>query len=193
MGALPLYQMTEEEYLLFEEQSEERHEYYQGETFAMAGGSVTHARIMQNTARAIGNALDGKGCEAFGSDLRIRIEAFGLYTYPDMSIVCDDLKYYKDRTDTIVNPVVIIEALSPGTESYDRGEKFAFYREIPALQEYLLILSAKMQVEHYRRQESGQWLLTVYNKPDDLVLIESVAERIPIAELYDRVEWTQAS
>lgn len=185
--------MTEEEYLIFEAQSEERHEYYQGEIYAMAGGSVEHAQVMMNASTGISYRLRGRKCQALGSDMRIQIESSGLYTYPDISIACDDLDRYKGRTDTITNPVVIIEVLSPDTASYDRGEKFGFYREIPTLQEYLLIAATKMQVEHYRRQPSGQWLLTIYNKPDDAVLIESIGERIPMAELYDRVELAPAA
>lgn len=187
MGALPLHQLTEEEYLLFEEQSTERHEYYGGQIFAMAGGSVEHALVASNANRSIGNALLHKDCIILGSDLRIQIEAVGLYTYPDLSIICGPINRYKARKDTITNPVVIIEVLSPDTESYDRGEKFAFYRELPTLEEYILIASTRMLAEHYRRQDSGQWLLTIYNKPEDAVAIESIGERIPLAELYERV------
>ncbi len=139
MGAVALQQMTEEEYLLFEVEALERHEYYHGEVFAMSGGRVAHARIMMNASREVSQRLKGKRCEAFGEALRIHIEAAGLYTYPDLSIVCGELTRYKNRKDTITNPVVLIEVLSPDTERYDRGEKFDFYRQIPSLEEYIMI------------------------------------------------------
>lgn len=187
MGALPLSAMTESEYFLFEAQSKGRHEYYRGEVFAMAGGSVEHAQIIGNVAGELRQRLKGQACQASGSDLRIHIEAAGLYTYPDVSVVCDQLQYYNGRKDTIINPVVLIEVLSPNTESYDRGEQFNFYRKIPTLQEYILISSTKMQVQHFRLQSGGQWLLTIYNQAEEELLIDSIQELIPLKELYDRV------
>ncbi len=187
MGAVPLQQMTEEEYLLFEEQAETRHEYYQGEIFAMAGGSIVHAQVSGNALGELHSRLKGKRCQVFPESLRIQIEAAGLYTYPDLSIVCGDVTRYKNRKDTITSPVVLIEVLSPDTESYDRGEKFDFYRQIPSLEEYIMIASTRMKVEHFRRQPTGQWLLTVYDKPEEELLIESISESIPLSELYDRV------
>jgi Uma2 family endonuclease len=185
--------MSEEEYLLFEAQATDRHEYYQGEVFAMAGGSLEHARIMMNASGEIRQRLKGKRCEAFGSDLRIHVEAAGLYTYPDISIICGNVKHHMGRKDTVTNPVVLIEVLSPDTESYDRGQKFDFYREIPTLNEYILIASTRMKVEHFQRQESGQWLLTIFSKPEEALPIESIGAAIPLSEIYDRVSFVQPS
>jgi Uma2 family endonuclease len=193
MGAVPLHQMTEEEYLLFETEATERHEYYQGEVFAMAGGSVEHARIMMNASREISQRLKGKRCEAFGSDLRVHVDAAGLYTYPDISIICGDIKRHKGRKDTVTNPAVLIEVLSPDTERYDRGQKFDFYREIPSLKEYILISSTRVKAEHFQRQESGQWLLTIYSEPDETLQIQSIGAGIPLSEIYDRVSFVQPS
>lgn len=183
--------MTEEEYLLFEAQATDRHEYYQGEVFAMAGGSVEHARLCGNAYGEVRQRLKGKRCEAFGSDLRIHVEAAGLYTYPDISIICADIKRHKGRSDTVINPAVIIEVLSPDTERYDRGQKFEFYREIPSLHEYILISTARMKAEHFARQPSGQWLLTIYSAPEEQLKIESIGEAIPLSDIYDRVSFVQ--
>jgi Uma2 family endonuclease len=192
MGAQPLHQMSEQEYLLFEEQSEQRHEFYQGEVFAMAGGSITHARIMANALGEIRQRLKGKTCEVFGSDLRVQIEVSGLYTYPDLSIVCGDIRRYKGRMDTITNPVALIEVLSPAAAEYDRGQKFEFYREIPSLQEYILISSSRIRIEQFTRTATGQWLLTDYKSRDEVLYIESIAEDIRLEELYSRVSFTES-
>ncbi len=184
--------MSEAEYLLFEERSEERHEFYQGEVFAMAGGSINHARVIMNASSEIRERLKGNDCEVFGSDLRIQIKANGLYTYPDLSIVSGDIKRFKDRNDTITNPVVLIEVLSPGTAEYDRGQKFEFYREIPSLQEYILIYSTRVMIERFSRTPTGQWLLTDYKSRDAILHIESIGEFISVDDLYSRVTFSDS-
>jgi Uma2 family endonuclease len=147
---------------------------------------------MMNASREISQRLKGKRCEAFGSDLRIHVEAAGLYTYPDISIICGNAKHHMGRKDTVTNPVVLIEVLSPDTESYDRGQNFDFYRAFPSLEEYILIASARVKIEHFQRQASGQWLLTIYSNPDEALRIENIGAAISISEIYDRVSLMQA-
>ena len=128
-----LLNKTIEEYLEFEDASDEKDEYYQGEIFTMAGGTIDHNRVIRNTITSIDQYLKNKTCQLYPSDLKVYIEANSLYTYPDVSIICDAPEFYLDRNDTILNPSVIIEVLSPGTKDYDRGGKFVLYRQIPSL------------------------------------------------------------
>ncbi len=188
-----MHRMSEAEYLLFEERSEERHEFYQGEVFAMAGGSIDHNRVIGNAHSELHGRLKGKPCEVFMADLRVQIKARGLYTYPDLSIVCEEIQRFKERTDTITNPTVLIEVLSPATAEYDRGQKkFEFYREIPSLQEYILIYSTRVMIERFSRTPTGQWLLTDYRSREELLHIESIGASISVADLYNRVTFTDA-
>ena len=163
-----------EEYLEMEEQSIEKHEYYAGEIFAMYGAGINHNRIVRNALIEIGQHLREKECEIFPSDLKIHIEEVSLFTYPDLSIICEGPHFYENRNDTITNPSVLIEVLSPSTKDYDRGEKFGFYRQIPSLQEYILISSQKMHLEKYVRQPQNKWLLTEYKGEDETITIETI-------------------
>jgi Uma2 family endonuclease len=129
--------MTAAEYLDWERQQVERHEFYDGEVFSQSGGTRRHSRIGANSIRSIGNLIAGNDCEVHGSDMRIHIEATGSYVYPDVSVVCPPIE--GDADDTISNPVLVVEVLSPSTEDFDRGTKFGYYRQIPTLKDYLVI------------------------------------------------------
>ena len=192
MSAMPRPQelFTLEEYFALEANSDERHEYYRGEVFAMSGGSVNHNRITGNIFVALRNALGNRPCETFVTDMRLLVKRHQLYTYPDVMIVCGKLEYALNRTDLIANPTAIFEVLSPSTENYDRGKKFNFfYRTIESLQEYVLIDQERVLVEHLRRSDERNWQLAVLDDLSDVLTLPSVGISIPLAEIYRRVEW----
>jgi Uma2 family endonuclease len=204
MSAVPVVKyITEEEYLQREEQSPTKNEYYQGEIFpmnrgenpgelyGMAGAGLRHNRIVRNAMLDIGNHLEGKSCEVFPSDLRIQVEANTLFTYPDLSIVCDKLEMYNDREDTIRNPSVLIEVLSPSTEKYDRNAKFRLYQDLPSLKEYILISSMEVLVEKHTKQSNGHWLPTQYKNPKDQFRIESIGFVVTVESLYRKVNFNE--
>ena len=185
MSSAPaLKKMSVDEYLSFEETTLEKHEFYQGEVFAMAGASVNHNRIVRNTIAILDNFLREKHCEVFPSDLKIYIEEYGLFNYPDLSIVCGVIEKWNDRNDTITNPVVIIEVLSKDTEAYDRGNKFRFYRAIPTLKEYILISSTEMLVEKFSLQHNRLWSLLPNDKVSGELVIDAIGFSCPLKELY---------
>lgn len=188
MSAVPAPKyMSIEEYLLIEEDSETKHEYYHGEVFAMAGGTIPHNRIVRNVLTTLDNFLNGKDCEVFPSDLKTHIEANTLFTYPDISIVCGELERWNNRNDTITNPVVIVEVLSRKTQNYDRGQKFKLYRSIPSLKEYILVSSLEVSVEKYLKLPNGFWKFGETISPEELFEIETIGFSCPVNELYRNV------
>lgn len=150
--------LTEEEYLAFERESEIRHEYMSGHTYARAGASREHNLITGNVAAELRSQLRGKPCETYSNDMRVRVSRTGLYTYPDVVVVCDTPIFLDDHRDTLINPLLIIEILSASTEAYDRGEKFKHYRSIKSFSEYVLIAQDKMSADHFVKQK-GIWTL----------------------------------
>lgn len=182
--------MTTEEYLKFERASEIRHEYYDGEIFAMTGAKVNHNRIGSNINRFLGNQLADRSCDVFLSDMRVKIQGVDKYTYPDVVVVCGDLELEDEKFDTLLNPVVIIEILSNSTELYDRGEKFAHYRLIPSLQEYILISQYHCKVEKFIRGDDGIWrIFDPYTNIDTKIKLESIDCRLLLSEIYHRVKF----
>jgi len=180
---------TPEEYLVLEEAAEYKSEYYQGEIFAMSGGSVNHNRIVGNLHAGLLPKLSGSPCEAFMSDIRVWAEAKGVFTYPDIIIVCGDLQFYETRNDTITNPLIIFEVLSKSTENYDRGKKFEIYRAIPALREYILIDQYKIHIEQFAIGNEGKWVLTEYSDEDDVFQLFNADFQTPLKEIYKRVDF----
>lgn len=178
--------MSPEEYLTLERASEVRHEYANGEVFAMAGGTREHSLIAGNIVRELGIALRDRPCEVHGSDLRIKITATGRYVYPDVSVVCDTPSFEDSGRDTLLDPLVIFEVLSDSTEAYDRGEKFEQYRTIPSFQEYVIVSQKKVRAEHFVRRPDGRWVLAVLGTGDRLEL-ESIGCEIALDELYLKV------
>jgi Uma2 family endonuclease len=179
--------MTEEEYLAFERASPEKHEFADGEIFAMSGGTGDHSAIAANLIREIGNALFGLKCRVLTSDMRIRIPATGRYVYPDASVVCSGPEYVDDKRDTLVNPQVVIEVLSESSEAYDRGDKFAQYQTIPSLAQYVIASQTKPRIEVFTRQDDdGGWLLRTYG-PGDQVALSSVGCVIEVDRVYTDV------
>ena len=189
MVAKPQKYYSPVEYLALEETAEYRSEFYQGEIFAMSGGSANHNRITRNLVVALEAAFEGKPCEAFITDMRLLVKKNGLYTYPDVMVVCGKLAFVKGRTDTITNPVAIVEVLSESTQGYDRGAKFELYRAIETLQDYVLIDQARVHVEYFRKLEDGRWLLTEFNELEGVLRLESVAVEVSLDRVYQRVEW----
>ena len=182
---------TPEEYLALEEEAEHRSEYYQGEIFAMSGGSVNHNRIARNLVIAFETDFQEKPCEAFINDMRLLVKKNGLYTYPDVMVVCDKLEFVKDRDDTLTNPVVIVKVLSKSTEGYDRGAKFELYQALETLQDYILIDQTKVHVEHFHRLDDGRWILQEFEQFENVLQLASVDFEISLEQIYWNVDWEQ--
>jgi Uma2 family endonuclease len=174
-----------EEYLQFEKESIEKHEYYQGEIFAMAGASKRHVKIHSNLFISLGSLLKGKSCQPYGSDLRIHIPENTLFTYPDLAVICNDLISSDLDQDSFILPTIIFEILSPSTMQYDRGEKFRLYREIPSLKEYILIDSESINIEAFRINEKGFWELHEYKSIDDALVLVFLQISIPVKDIYE--------
>jgi Uma2 family endonuclease len=150
---------TAQEYLAWERQQPTRHEFFRGEVFAMGGATREHNLLVVNITAELRNALRKKPCETYPSDMRVKVPATGLYTYPDASVVCGKPEFEDETLDTLLNPLVLVEVLSDSSERYDRGKKFEQYRSIPSLTDYLLVAQDQVLVEHFRRGEGGTWVL----------------------------------
>lgn len=176
------------DYLALERAADSKHEFFDGEIFAMSGGSLYHGQLAGNIITELGKALEESQCRVLTSDMRIKLPT-GLYTYPDASVVCEQPKFEDGRNDVLLNPLVIIEVLSPSTESYDRGKKFEHYRSCPSLRDYVLISQDRIFVEHFTRQaDSDQWLLTTWNSLDATVTFPSLNVSLPLRGIYAKIE-----
>jgi len=179
------------EYLKRERNAEYKSEYFNGEIVAMAGASRAHVLLVSHLVRFLGNQLDGSGCDVYSSDLRVKVDATGLYTYPDVVVACGEPRFEDDHVDTLLNPTMIIEVLSDSTEAYDRGKKFAHYRSIPSLQEYVLVAQNEVSVEWFTRQADGQWILSEQNDVAGTIQLRSVECNVSMADLYNRVTFEE--
>jgi len=188
---------TVQEYLEFEKAATERHEYYLGEIFqmqghgellAMSGAANRHNIIFSNLFIGMGARLKGKLCQPYGPDMRINIPENTLFTYPDISIFCGELKMSPVDGDTAIHPTVLVEILSPFTRNYDRGGKFSLYRDIPTLKEYILVDSQAIHVEIFRLNANLHWELEEYKKPEAVLEINCLQISIPLSEIYDRTK-----
>jgi Uma2 family endonuclease len=185
MTAVAIKMYTEQEYLELERAAEYKSEYYRGEIFAMAGAGRNHNRITENLSIEIGVFLKGKGCQSFSSDLRVHIPENTLYTYPDFLIVCGEPEFLDRQTDTLLNPSVIVEVLSPSTERYDQGKKFYFYRSLQSLVEYVLIDSQEVGAEVYRKGSDGVWFLSsVAYDIDGSIEIGHIGLTLKVLDIY---------
>ncbi|MCY2992291.1 MAG: Uma2 family endonuclease [Planctomycetota bacterium] len=182
--------LTPAEYLEIERAATYRSECFDGEMFAMAGGSARHSLIKVNLCGEIRARLKGAPCTAYDSDLRILVFATGLYTYPDASVICGRLEFEDERRDSVLNPTLLVEVLSDSTEAYDRGKKFSHYRQIPALREYLLVSQEEPKIERFLRNDDGTWTLTEVSGPDAILPLPSLGVEISLREVYDKVEFT---
>lgn len=189
MSALPKPYMTPKEYLAAERRSEVRHEYYRGEMFAMAGASREHNLVTHNLGGELRSALKGRPCEVYQSDMRVVVDATGLYTYPDLVIVCGERRFLDDvEVDTLLNPTVLVEVLSPSTENYDRAQKFAHYRRIESLREYVVIAQRAPEVERHTLRD-GVWTLLDVRGLESSLVLESIGCTLPLSEIYARIEF----
>jgi Uma2 family endonuclease len=191
--AKPIHRLTEAEYLEIERRAEFKSEFFQGEIFAMAGGTRLHSLIATNFARELGNRLRGIDCIVYNSDLRVKVEPSGLYTYPDLSVVCGELRFVDGQDDTILNPKVIVEVLSDSTEAYDRGAKFELYRQLSSLQTYLLTSQRQPRVEMFTRQPSGEWLLGEAFGLDAQLALPTLNVTISLGEVFANVVFPPAT
>ena len=179
-----------EEYLAFERDAKTKHEYLDGEVYAMAGGSPSHNAISFNATVTIGSQIKGRNCRGYTADQKVRTDPQDLFSYPDITIVCGDPKFHDEKKDVILNPTVIIEVLSPTTEAYDRSEKFARYRTIQSLRDYLLIAQDRPCIEHFVRQKGKRlWLYNVETELSSSLWIESIKCDLKLADVYELVEF----
>jgi Uma2 family endonuclease len=183
---------TAQEYLEAEVNSQERHEFINGEIILMAGGSPNHNEITSILNAILRVSLKGKPYSIFASDQRLWVPQLNNYTYPDVMVVAKPIELQSGRTDTITNPLLIAEVLSKGTKAYDRDEKFASYRSIPSFQEYLLIDQYRVRVEQYSKTEANKWLFSEYSSMSDRLMLMSVQVEIAIADLYENIEFIES-
>ena len=189
---LPQRHSTIEDYFCIEAAADIRHEFYQGAIFAMAGASRNHNRIAGNVYAALRAALRNTPCEAFALDMRLWMPS-GLYTYPDVLVICGPIHLTNDRLETVTNPTVLVEVLSDSTRDYDQHEKFALYRSIPTFQEYVLIEQATVQVVHWVRSAGDTWTSQRYASLQDILACTTMACQIPLTDIYARVEFPAAT
>lgn len=186
--AQPKPYLTEAAYLAIERISPTKSEYYDGQIYAMAGAKEPHNLIAGNLIATLHSQIRRKPCRVYPSDMRIKVIPTGLNTYPDVVIVCGQPQFVDEVRDTLINPTVIIEVLSPSTERYDRGVKFRHYRTIESLQEYLLIAQDRPHIEHYTRQGGGQWLFEEASAVDAQITLSSIDCILSVQDTYDKVE-----
>ena len=193
MSTAPTRRITPQEYLELERRADFKSEYFRGEMFAMSGATYEHTVIKDNLARKAGNQLENGPCRPLTSDMRVKVNATGLYTYPDIAIVCDKPQFEDEMFDTLLNPRAVVEVLSDSTEKYDRGAKFGHYRQIPSLQEYVLIAQDQPLVERYARQADNSWLLTVFEGLSSTFAFASVPAQVQLSEIYSGVDFSEQS
>lgn len=185
----PIQNLSPEEYLEFERSSEEKHEYLDGEVFAMSGARRDHNLIAWNIGSELHGRLKDRDCEAYLGDMRVLVPKTGLYTYPDVAVVCGERRFKDATEDTLLNPVLVIEILSDSTESYDRGTKFQHYRSIDSLKEYVLVSQTEARIEKYVKQGDGFWVLSEAVGLESTISFDSINCEIPLAEVYDKIDF----
>ena len=188
MPAIKKTLISETDYLEEERKALAKSEYYKGEVFAMSGASSKHNRIVASIIISIGQYLKNGKCYIYPSDLRVHNPANGLYTYPDVTIVCGKEEYLDEEFDTLLNPTVLIEVLSPTTEEYDRGTKFKLYRSIPSLKNYIMISSTEISAEIYTRMENNEWKLNMTKDKEGIIHISAIEYDLTLTDVYAQVE-----
>jgi Uma2 family endonuclease len=188
MSSLPTARLTTEAFLELERAAEEKHEYWHGEVFAMADGSPAHSLVISNIQIALGMRLAGKRCYVFNSDLQVIVRAGELVTYPDITVLCDKPRYSDDRKDTLSNPTLVVEVLSPSTRKTDLGEKAFLYRQMTSLKEILVVDQTPGVIEHHWKLPNGHWELEVLSDPGAAIKMESLGFDLPVSEVYSNIE-----
>lgn len=186
MTAQPKRSWTVDEYLAFERSSDVKHEYIAGDAFAMAGAAATHHIIVANIIASLHVQTRQRDCTVFPSDMRLKIVSYNSYTYPDVTVVCGEIRYEDEHQDTLLNPTLIVEALSPSTEQYDRGRKSQHYRSIPSLRGYMLVSQHEPHIEHVVRHSDYQWLFTETSDLHGTVHLPAIDCTLALADVYDR-------
>jgi Uma2 family endonuclease len=189
MSTLTVTHVTPEEYLAAERLSETRSEYLDGGVCPMTGGTANHIRIVSNIDTQLNIQLDGRPCDVFPIDMKVRLPDSRKFFYPDVVVVCGELRYHDERKDIITNPDLVIEVLSPSTEAFDRGAKFEAYRTIESLKEYVLVSQDKPMVEQYVRSGDGKWTFTAVEGLESSIALPSVECTLNLGAVYKRVEF----
>ena len=189
MVAAPQRMYGAAEYLALENEAETKSELFNGQIYAMAGATPTHVRISGNVYHAIRTQLRGKPCEPFNSDLRVRVNETGAFVYPDVTVACPPLTFAEDDANSLTNPVVVIEVLSPSTEANDRGAKWGHYQHLASLRDYVLVAQNQKRIEHYERLDDGSWRYSV-RENDGIVSLKSIECELNLDEVYERVEFS---
>ncbi|HJQ70593.1 MAG TPA: Uma2 family endonuclease [Blastocatellia bacterium] len=192
MSLQPESYFTPEEYLEIERSADYKSEYFNGQIFAMGGASPNHVLIVTNVVSEFRSQLKTRPCTVYSTDLRVRVSPTGLYTYPDVVVVCGTPDFSDTHSDTLTNPTLIVEVLFKSTKDYDRGEKFEQYRAIKTFVEYVLIAQDKHHVEHYNRQPDNTWILSETNRVEDSIELTSIGCKLAVSEIYDKVDLRQA-
>jgi Uma2 family endonuclease len=185
----PTTRFTAEQYLALEEHSETKHEFYNGMIYDMAGGSADHSLLQIRLGRMLDSQLENTPCRVFSSDMRVMSAESELYTYPDLSVVCGKIQFSPKSKTTITNPILIVEILSESTRADDRGDKFNFYKQLPALEEYVLVESERAHVEVFHRSSQAEWTIEMFDGLDAIAALHSVRCEIPLNQLYAKVSW----
>jgi Uma2 family endonuclease len=181
--------LTPEQYLEIERKADVKSEYYQGEMFAMSGAAIPRNQITINVTSSVRAQLRGTRFHVFGGDMRVHVPATGLYTYPDAVAYCGEIQLLDRQLDTLLNPSLIVEVLSPATEAYDRGRKFEQYSSIDSFVAYLLIASDRKHVDLYTRQPDGKWLRASFSAGEDVIDLPCIGCQLKVAEIYEDVEF----
>lgn len=179
--------ITPEEYLALERKAEYKSEYLNGEVFAMTGASRKHNLIAANIISLLNLQLREKPCEVYPSDMRVKVTVTGLYTYPDVVVVCGGPKFEDDYVDTLLNPTLIVEILSKTTERYDRIAKTGYYQTLDTLSEHLLVAQEEYRIEQYAKQSDGRWLLSEIRSLEGVVDLQSIGYPLALRDVYDKV------
>ena len=187
MSSQPKLFLSPEEYLVLERVAKHKSEYFRGEVFAMSGASPSHVLIVANVVAALHGQLRQSLCSVYSTDLRVKVNASGLYTYPDVVVICGEMLFDDERKDTALNPTLLVEVLSDSTKDYDRGEKFEQYRKISTFVEYLLIAQEHCHVEHFVKQPTGDWLLSETNRMTNVLSLPSISCTLNLTDVYEKV------
>lgn len=191
MSTQTIRRFTPEEYLELERKSTYKSEYLDGQLYAMAGASLAHCRITANVMGELVPQLRGADCEVLSGDMKVRTTRKGLYSYPDLTVVCGEPQFHDEQKDVLLNPKVIFEILSPSTEGFDRGAKFLRYQAIESFTDYLLVAQNEARVEHLHRQADGGWLLYIIHGVESRVVIASINCTLTLAGIYERVAFAE--
>ena len=180
--------LTPEEYLSWERKRDTKHEYLRGQIVSMPGASFPHNVITSNVTTLLNNQLMNSDCIVVASDMRVRTHPAASYFYPDVLVVCDEPRFEDSTFDTLLNPIILVEVLSPSTEAYDRGEKFKHYQQLTSLREYILVSQGEVRIEHYHRQET-EWKLTEFRSFENVLPLASIECELALQDIYRRVEF----